>query len=241
MTEKIWHIICIILMSEVVINENVHHHKEEYEFDIIRPVLACWKAACLLLSPRLSAQYTHTSYIDSYESPCHQVLECSQRSHKRVWIGTVWVPVACIDSQTPGSSGPPAAARRLKKVLLFLGVVDDHVGQDGDLVARDVCSFGFISLPNANALADGVNSAVLRCSCFSLRPAPRLLSSELWVRGLFAEQNTGWAVPSLVEEFRIHGRHRVGRDIMLSVVSVLWTDVTWALGKHLAAGQEQQG
>ncbi len=39
--KKIWHIIFIILMSEVVINENVHHHKEEYEFDIIRPVLAC--------------------------------------------------------------------------------------------------------------------------------------------------------------------------------------------------------
>ncbi len=87
--------------------------------------------------------------------------------------------MACIDSQTPGSSGPPAAARRLKKVLLFLGVVDDYVGQDGDLVARDVRSFGFISLPGANALADGVNSAVLRCSCFSLRPAPRLVPSGL--------------------------------------------------------------
>lgn len=232
-------------MSEVVINglhkENVHHHIEEYEFDIIRLVLACWKAASLLLSPRLSAQYTHTSYIDSYESPRHQVLEWSQRSHKRVWIGTVRVPMACIDSQTPGSSGPPAAARRLKKVLLFLGVVDDYVGQDGDLVARDVRSFGFISLPGANALADGVNSTVLRCSCFSLRPAPHLVPSGLWVGGLFTEQNAGWAVPSLVEEFRIHGRHRVGRDIMLSVVGVLWTDVPWALGKHLAAGQEQQG
>lgn len=87
--------------------------------------------------------------------------------------------MACIDSQTPGSSSPPAAARRLKKVLLFLGVVDDYVGQDGDLVARDVRSFGFISLPSANALADGVNSAVLRRSCFPLRPAPLLVPSGL--------------------------------------------------------------
>lgn len=209
-------------MSQVVINglhkENVHHHIWNIKFDIIRLLLVYSKAASLSLSPRLSAQHTHTSYIDPYESPRHQVLEWSQRSHERVRIGTIWVPMARIDSQTPRTSGPPAAAGRLKKVLLFLGVVDDYVRQDGDLIAWDVCSFGFVSLPSANALTDGVNSTVLRWSCFPLSPAPRLMPSGLWVGGVFAEKYTGWAVPSLVEEFRIHSRHRDGCDILSAVV-----------------------
>lgn len=120
--------------------------------------VAVWSS----LPPGLAAQHAHTGDVDAYEPPSHQVFEGRQSAYKSVRVGAVGVPVPRIDPQAAGAARVRAVTRGLKEVLLLVHVVDVHVWQHRDLVARYVHGFGLVAHPDADALAHRVNSTVLR-------------------------------------------------------------------------------
>lgn len=163
------------------------------------------------LPPRLAAQHTHTGHVDAYEPPRHQVLKRRQRSDKRVRVGAVGVPVSGIDSQAAGAARAGAVTRRLKEVLLLVHIVDVHVRQHRHLVARDVRGFGLVAHPDADAVAHGVNSAVLRLRGSPAGPAAGALRlCRIGIGRLNAEEHPGREVAALGEELGVHRGDGVG-------------------------------
>lgn len=148
--------------------------------------------ASSLLPPGLAAQHAHAGDVDAYVPPRHQVFEGGERAHKSVRVGAVGVPVPRVDPQAAGAAGLGAVARGLEEVLPLVHVVDVHVGQHRHLVARDVHGFGLVAHPDADALAHGVNSTVLRQVGSPADPPPGAMWRRLWgVWGVRAEQHPG--------------------------------------------------
>lgn len=67
-----------------------------------------------------------------------------------------------IDPQTARVARVRTVTRGLEEVLLLVHVVDVHVWQHRDLIARYVHSFGLVAHPDTDALAHRINSTVLR-------------------------------------------------------------------------------
>lgn len=156
---------------------------------------------CSSLPPGLAAQHAHAGNVDAYEPPRHQVFEGSQSAHKRVRVGAVGVPVPRIDPQTAGAVRVCTVARGLEEVLLLVHVVDVHVWQHRDLVARYVHSFGLVAHPDADALAHRVNPTMLRQLGSPPGPLSGAMDAVRWLRvwGVSTEEHPGRQVAALAE------------------------------------------
>lgn len=103
-----------------------------------------------------------------------------------------------IDPQTAGAA---RVTHGLEEVLPLVDVVDVHVWQHCDLIARDVRGCGLVAHPNADALAHRVKSTVLRQLSSPAIPLSGAMRAGRWLRvwGVSAEVHPGRQVAAFVE------------------------------------------